>query len=204
MLPVTICHFIKDYQHRKKIRCAAVTESQCLCLSYRTGRYALHTLLSILSHHMVPTRIIAICISEMSYISQTERVKCRVEGCPFRYEKSLLRKNYKQHLIDLTLIQVCLVIFDVIKYICTFLQEKIQKIYVAIWIKTFVPSSVPVGKGKVRSHLRHSCPQQRREIYLEIPNSSLTGPKTMIQVEHNRTVGQVLVLAEKKLELVAD
>ena len=100
MLPVTICHFIKDYQHRKKIRCAAVTESQCLCLSYRTGRYALHTLLSILSHHMVPTRIIAICISEMSYISQTERIKCRVEGCPFRYEKSLLRKNYKQHLID--------------------------------------------------------------------------------------------------------
>ena len=83
MLPVTICHFIKDYQHRKKIRCAAVTESQCLCLSDRTGRYALHT-----------------CISEMSYISQTERVKCRVEGCPFRYEKSLLRKNYKQHLID--------------------------------------------------------------------------------------------------------
>ena len=84
MLPVTICHFIKDYQHRKKIRCAAVTESQCLCLSDRTGRYALHTLLSILSHHMVPLRIIAICISEMSYISQTERIKCRVEGCPFR------------------------------------------------------------------------------------------------------------------------
>ena len=47
MLPVTICHFIKDYQHRKKIRCAAVTESQCLCLSDRTGRYALHTLLSL-------------------------------------------------------------------------------------------------------------------------------------------------------------
>ena len=63
-------------------------------------RYASHTLLSILNHHMVPLRIIAICISEMSYISQTERVKCRVEGCPFRYEKSLLRKNYKQHLID--------------------------------------------------------------------------------------------------------
>ena len=79
MLPVTICHFIKDYQHRKKIRCAAVTESQCLCLSDRTGRYALHTLFSILSHHMVPLRIIAICISEMSYISQTERIKCRVE-----------------------------------------------------------------------------------------------------------------------------
>ena len=33
MLPVTICHFIKDYQHRKKIRCAAVIKSQCLCLS---------------------------------------------------------------------------------------------------------------------------------------------------------------------------
>ena len=142
MLPVTICHFIKAYQHRKKIRCAAVTESRRLCLSYRAGHYASHTLLSILNHHMVPLRIIAICISEMSYISQTERIKCRVEGCPFHYEKSLLRKNYKQHLIDLTLIQVCLVIFDVIKYICTFLQEKIQNIYVDIQFRS-KPSCLP-------------------------------------------------------------
>ena len=93
-------------------------------------------LLSILKHVVSDVRIIVICLSEeiwnetMSFKSQTVKVKCQVEGCAYR---TVTRKHCYWRIVKniwSTLIPVCSVILNVIKFIfiCASLQEKIPKI----------------------------------------------------------------------------